>query len=81
MCFYSLTDPSIRENIVTLLNMGATLLISQVTQLPATPINPQEEQGLPVFADVLEDRQLLNGMEELITPLLQTEELLIILAM
>jgi len=92
-CFCSLPDTSKElniKNIVTLLNMcatlplimRATLLISQVTQLPATPINPQEEQGLPVFADVLEDRQqLLNSMEELITPLLQTEELLITLAM
>ena len=64
MCFYSLTDPSIIENIVTLLNMGATLLISQVTQLPATSINPHlEEQGLPAFADEPEDRQLLDKLK------------------
>ena len=86
MCYCSLTrDTSIIEelnikNIVTLLNMCATLLISQVTQLPATPFNPHlEEQGLPAFADEPEDRQLLDKLEGL--KYLRTNLLIITLAM
>ena len=81
-CFCSLPDTSKElniKNIVTLLNMcatlplimRATLLISQVTQLPATPINPHlKEQGLPVFADEPEDKQLLDKLKYLGTNLL-----------
>jgi len=69
--------------------MCAALVISQVTQLPVTPINPHlEEQGPPAFADESEDRQLLdklNSMKELkyllTNLLLQTEELIITLAL
>ena len=62
--------------------MRATLLICQVTQLPATPTNPnlEEQQGLPAFADELEDRQLLKYFHAnllIITLLLQTDMLVI----
>ena len=90
-CFCSLPDTSKElniKNIVTLLNMcatlplimRATLLISQVTQLPATPINPHlKEQGLPVFADEPEDKQLLDKLQEL--KYLHTNLLIITLAL
>jgi len=90
-CFCSLTENSTElntKNIVTLLimctttllNICATLLISQVTQLPATSINPhQEEQGLLAFADEPEDKQLLDKLQEL--KYLHTNLLIITLAL